>query len=288
MDNIFNKDFWIEQWKNDNKNDTFSVHRGFSSPEYWDNAAGNYNQDRKEEKQRKLGKIISALKNCDLLFDNMRVLEIGCGTGMLAMELARNGAVVTAIDFSEKMLEQFRNDIAPDIEKNITILQEDWHNIDIEAKGWEKQFDLVIAFMSPGVASPKSFFKMMNCSKKGCAMQGWAAKRNHPILSDLWEMIKKAPLEDKPQSILYKINLLFSLGYFPEISFKTIEWKQTATVEEEYNRQISFFQKTSSKTHDELEKIIRPYLESIAQDDIISRKHKGMTAMAIWKIDSQG
>jgi len=118
-------------------------------------------------------------------------------------------------------------------------------------------------------------------------MQGWAAKRAHPILSDIWKLIKKTPLEDKPQSILYKINLLFSMGYFPEISFNTIKWHQEATVKEELVKQTAFFKKVSTKNHEELEKIIRPYLEGIAKDNIISRKHKGLTAMAIWKLDSE-
>ena len=287
MDNIFNKDFWISQWENDKKNDTFNVHKGFSSPEYWDNAASTYNQNKKEVKERRVEKIISAFKNSGLLFDKIKVLEIGCGTGTLAMELAKNGARVTALDFSKGMLAKFKEDLPAELETNIQILYQDWHKVDIEAKGWKKNFDLVIAFMSPGVATPESFFKMMSCSKKGCAMQGWAAKRSHPILSDLWSMIKQTPLEDKPQSILYKINLLFSMGCFPEISFNTIEWNQEATVEEELAKQTVFFNKVSTKSHEELESIIRPYLEGIARNNIISRKHKGLTAMAIWKLDSE-
>ncbi len=286
MDNIFNKKFWINQWEDDKKKDASNLHRGFSTPEYWDNASTHYDKNKKEIKARRLGRIISAFKRNNLLFDNMKVLEIGCGTGMLAMELARLGARITALDFSRGMLERFQEDMTSDIENRITIFHEDWHKTDVKKRNWENEFDLVIAFMSPGVATPESFFKMMSCSRKGCAMQGWAAKKPHPILSDLWKMIKKTPLEDKPQSILYKINLLFSMGYFPEISFHTIEWEQKSAVEEELEKQTVFFKKMSKKSEEELENIIRPYLESIADENIIFRKHHGLTAMAIWKIDS--
>ena len=285
MDNIFNKKFWINEWENEKKTDTYNVHRGFSTSEYWDKTANTYNRNKKEVQNRGLKKTISFFKRSGLLFKGMNVLEIGCGTGMVAIELAKHGAQVTALDFSSGMLEKFRQDITPDIKKNVTILHKDWHKIDIEEKGWKKKFDLVIAFMSPGVASPESFFKLMSCSKKGCAIRGWAAKRNHPVLSDLWEKIMGTSLEDKPQSILYKINLLFSLGYFPEITFDTIEWDQTVPVKEEFVSQMAFFQKVSKKSDAELEKIIYHYLESISKDNYIVRKHKGVTATAVWRMD---
>jgi len=287
MDNIFNKDFWINEWENDTKDDTYHVHKGFSTCEYWDKAAATYDQNNKEIKNRRLEKTMAIFKKNNLLFEGMTVLEIGCGTGTVAIELAKQGAQVTALDFSKGMLEKFKQDITPDIGKNITVLNQDWHKIEINAKGWEKKFDFVIAFMSPGVATPESFFKMMRCSKKGCAIRGWAAKRNHPILSDLWKIIMGTPLEDKPQSILYKLNLLFSLGFFPEITFDTIEWEQTASVEEELGRQMAFFKKVSKKADIELEKIIRPYLERISTDDYIVRKHKGLTALAVWDMASR-
>ena len=287
MDNIFNKNFWLNEWEKDKKSDTYSVHKGFSTREYWDSAAATYNQNKKEVKNRRLKKTVSFFEKSGLLFDGMTVLEIGCGTGMVAIELAKHGAQVTALDFSKGMLEQFKQGITPDIKKNITVLHEDWYKIDSEEKGWKKKFDLVIAFMSPGVASPESFFKMMSCSKKGCAIRGWAAKRNHPILSDLWEKIVGTVLEDKPQSILYKINLLFSLGFFPEITFDAIEWDQTVSIKEEFDSQMAFFKKVSKQTDTELEKIIRPYLESMSKDNYIVRKHKGLTATAVWKMDSR-
>lgn len=287
MDNIFNKDFWIKQWEDEKKSSTYNVHRGFTTPEYWDEAADTYNPKKKQIKNRRLERTISFFKTGGFLSEGMKVLDIGCGTGMLAMELAKNSAQVTALDFSRGMLDQFEKNITPDIKENITILHQDWHAVDIKAKKWEKKFDLVIAFMSPGVATPEAFFKMMNCSKKACAIRGWAGKRKHPVLSELWQKIMDTPLEDKPQSILYKINLLFSMGLFPEITFDTIEWDQKATVQDELKRQMAFFKKVSRKTDAELEEIILKYLNRIAKDNMIVRQHQGLTATAAWDMRSR-
>jgi SAM-dependent methyltransferase len=228
------------------------------------------------------------LQKGQLISEKMTVLEIGCGTGMMAIELARQGAVVTALDFSRGMLEKFKADIPADLSKRITVLYADWHKIDIVEKGWEKKFDLVVAFMSPGVATPEAFFKMMRCTRNGCAIRGWAAKGKHEILSDLWEKIMGTPLADNPQSILYKINLLFSLGIFPEITFDPIAWEQDVTVQEEFESQMAFFKRVSQKSSASLEALIRPYLESAAVQGRIKRNHTGLTATVIWKMDPTG
>ena len=104
MDTIFNKNFWIRQWENDKKNDTFNVHKGFSTAEYWDRAAHTYDQNKKEVQNRRIEKTMSFFERSNLLFEGMQVLEIGCGTGTVALELANRGAKITALDFSKKML----------------------------------------------------------------------------------------------------------------------------------------------------------------------------------------
>jgi SAM-dependent methyltransferase len=286
METIFNQNFWVTEWEKDKKGDTYTVHKGFSTPEYWDNAARSYNRNKREVRNRRLEKTLDFFKRSGLLFEGMTVLDVGCGTGMVALELAKQGARVTALDFSKRMLDVFKQDTPNDIKGQITLLHEDWYKIDVDANGWKKKFDLVIAFMSPGVAGPESFFKLMSCSKKGCAIRGWAAKRTHPILTELWQKIMGIPLTDKPQSILYKINLLFSLGFFPDITFDTIEWEQPVSVKDEFDSQMAFFQKVSKKPTAELDRIIHGYLAAVSTDNQIIRQHKGLTATAVWKMNA--
>lgn len=45
------------------------------------------------------------------IVSSMRVLEVGCGTGYLTMELAKTGALVTAIDISTDLLAMARSNV---------------------------------------------------------------------------------------------------------------------------------------------------------------------------------
>lgn len=285
MADIFNPEFWLDQWRENRKEDTYQVHKGFSTVGYWDKAAVDYNRNKEEIISRRLKKTVNCFRQKDLLFDGMTVLDIGCGTGDLSVELARHGARVTAVDFSEGMLDRFREQLPSDVTDRVTILHRDWHAMNIRELGWEKHFDLVLAFMSPAISTPESFFKMISLSRNGCAIRGWCARRKHPVLDALWEKIMNRPLADKPQSILYKINLLFSMGIFPDIWFDTVEWEQTVTIEQEFDNQKAFFEKISGLPEDTLDGIIREHLESIAGENMtIRKKHRGETATAIWQI----
>ncbi len=284
MTHVFSPQFWLSQWEQAKQEDTYQVHKGFASVEYWDKVSAGYDKDKKELGVQKLEKTMAFFRRKHLVFPGMKVLDIGCGTGRLATAFAGQGAHVVALDFSEGMLDRFRQELPKSLESNVDIRLEDWKTLDVRSLGWEKHFDLVIAFMSPAVSTPDSFFKMMSLSKNACAMRGWSAKRKHAILDVLWDKIMKQPLDDNPQSILYKINLLFSMNLFPDIVFDTIEWEQSVSLEEEMESQMAFFSKVSDMPEKELKDMILTYLETIVKDHKIVRTHKGSTLTAIWNV----
>lgn len=76
-----------------------------------------------------------------LILPKSRVLEIGCGTGRVALELARHGCSVTAMDLSEAMLAEFEKKLraSPDMGSRISL-----HQADMTAFDFETIFDWVI------------------------------------------------------------------------------------------------------------------------------------------------
>ena len=71
-----------------------------------------------------------------------RILDAGCGTGALAVEAARRGASVVAIDLSPTLVDLARSRIPPDVADRVTFLSGDMLD---EALG---EFDHVVAMDS--------------------------------------------------------------------------------------------------------------------------------------------
>ena len=74
---------------------------------------------------------------------NGNILELGCGTGRVSIELAKSGYFVTGLDLSEAMLEIYKNKIKmlpKNIQENINLIIGNMANFDID-----KKYSLIIA-----------------------------------------------------------------------------------------------------------------------------------------------
>jgi ubiquinone/menaquinone biosynthesis C-methylase UbiE len=70
---------------------------------------------------------------------NSSVLEIGCGNGDVAIQCAKKGANVTAIDISENMIENAKQNAKKNNVEGIKFFQKDVNKLEIDGK-----FDVII------------------------------------------------------------------------------------------------------------------------------------------------
>jgi SAM-dependent methyltransferase len=70
----------------------------------------------------------------------MRVLDVACGTGVVAITAARRGAIVTGVDLTPQLLERARENA------RLAEVQVDWHEGDVESLPFEDDaFDAVLS-----------------------------------------------------------------------------------------------------------------------------------------------
>lgn len=123
-----------------------------SKKEYWDNVAQEFDTFYREEKRalrRAVDKIFRknmaerfslTLQECKNV-EGKRILDVGCGSGRMTIELARRGAYVAGIDFSENML-QMAITVAKklDVEKNCEFIHDNFLS-----HIFNEKFDILIA-----------------------------------------------------------------------------------------------------------------------------------------------
>ncbi|MDD3219062.1 MAG: methyltransferase domain-containing protein [Lachnospiraceae bacterium] len=115
--------------------------------EYWTNRAEGYSKVNKEElatrQKEKWLKVIQEKIHGhfpDRVAEELKVLDIGTGPGFFAIIMANAGYQVTAVDYTQAMLEEAKEN-AGDLADKITFLQMDGQQLEFE----EESFDVIIS-----------------------------------------------------------------------------------------------------------------------------------------------
>ena len=142
------------------------------------------------------------------------VFDMGCGSGTLAIPLARTVSAVTAADFSAGMLDVVRSRcIAEDI-KNLTTIRASWED-DWTALGIGRH-DIALASRSMVAADLRaSILKLSGVARKRVYLVTIVG--DGPYDRRLFDAIGR-PLPRTPDYI-YNYNLLYQMGIFANVAF---------------------------------------------------------------------
>lgn len=112
---------------------------------YWSSKADSFSEYNDKEHNSELGKLWeSFLKKGLGDRKNLNVLEVGCGPGFFAILLAKMGHNVTAVDYSEQMLEKAKENAKKyGVEDKIKFMRMDAQNLKFE----DEIFDAVTSRM---------------------------------------------------------------------------------------------------------------------------------------------
>ena len=197
---------WSEAWS---QAQSRSHKRPFGDPTYWTKRARNF-ADRQNGKNDYPRKFVDRLE----LDSGWSVLDVGCGSGTLALPLAERVRHVTALDFSETMLDILGERMTDMGLNNIfrvrAGIDDDW-----DALGMNPH-DLVIASRSMITPDLEGFLaKLTRFARRKVAV---SAKVGHgPFDPRITEAAGKT--REPGPDYIYVVNQLYRTGIFASVDF---------------------------------------------------------------------
>ncbi len=169
--------------------------------------------------------VLDALKKLGVDFANKTVLDIGCGTGVYTIRVAKLAKSVDGLDFSKNMLEVLKEDSKKLGINNIKTYHSTWTDFTLPSK----KYDIALCTMSPAIKTD-SDMKKLNLSAKTKIYLGWAGVRDNTLLDDLFlahNSIYSPPNGAKRvKKWLHVEGIKYQLKNFEELKIKIRSFKE--------------------------------------------------------------
>ncbi|MDR3205184.1 MAG: class I SAM-dependent methyltransferase [Deltaproteobacteria bacterium] len=130
--------------------------------DYWNEQAQIFprHQEGLQQIETLEGEILDELSRAGYKWKDKTILDVGSGTGMYAVKLAKEAKAVTALDPAERMLTACREDSRKLGLKNINFILSQWS--DFQPK---KKYDLVLCSLCPGIQNDQDREKLLEAGQ---------------------------------------------------------------------------------------------------------------------------
>ncbi|ACV61413.1 Methyltransferase type 11 [Desulfofarcimen acetoxidans DSM 771] len=249
--------------------------------EWWNSKADKFSVKEIPTAENSIGMRIIQREN--MVCKGSRTLDVGCGGGRFSFVFEAMGAEATATDFSPEMIRKAMEN-GKDRGSNVCFSADNWHTVDLKEKSWEKQFDLVLANMTPAVVSADTFLKLIKASR-GWVLMVKPTRRTNLILDELNKLVNAEPdTKALDETMAYAFDLAWCTGGRPKLEYEEQIWKNDHLLEEaikEYTLRISSTHELSDSDSEK----IREYLESTAVDGIVHENSSTTIAAMYWHVN---
>jgi SAM-dependent methyltransferase len=274
-----NSRYWEEFW---HKATLPAKDRGPMQVGFWDNKAESFGRNMTDgRREKKLKTVLDLINSTGLDLAGAEVLDIGAGTGALAIPLAKMGARVTVVDFSAEMLKRL-NQRAED--ENVILTRTvlaSWDKIDLDAEGFCKKFDLVIASMTPAVQTPDAFNLMLEASRGICFYSGWVDRKRDPAFNELYRTLFNQEFREGSHGFYLPFMDLYLKGYRRTVTLRQEVQHGDETVDEMVNSIVGFFSATKD-IDTAMRNQIHEFILTRSKDGKYYSESVATTGMMVW------
>jgi SAM-dependent methyltransferase len=246
---------------------------------FWEMKALRYPLPFDKGTIEKTNSVISMAREKGVEIQGKKILDLGCGTGIYTLPLARQALHVTGLDSSETMIKRLKNEAEKHHISNLDIIKESWKDTDIEKRGLKKTFDIVWTSMSMAVKDKEDFMKMEACSCDWCVFIGWGRTNRNHIMEEAFRMHN---IQHGPHSgVAVAYAILQGLGRSPVLEYFNDFWDWEGTLEEAIE-DISGHIETRGAVpdYDKLKGLLSKY----EQDGMIRHRTDVEEGIIVWQV----
>lgn len=192
---------------------------------FWNNRARNYPLPFERETYAKTGRILRILEGMGVIFKGRRLLDIGCGTGVYALRLARQAKSAAGVDSSPEMLKIFRAQKRLRGIKNASCLLSVWSTM--PAARLAGRFDIALASMTMAIKTRADILKMERTAPQRVYI-GWAGLRRNALLEKVYK--RHGVKYQAPEGAAAVLKVLKELGRKPAVRYIRDSWEKKASL----------------------------------------------------------
>lgn len=251
---------------------------------FWDRRAPSFNSHtRGEESRKRRHQLVTRIARKAGLEASDAVLDIGCGPGAHALELAALAGHVEAFDIAPKMVELARQNAIQDGCGNVRFRVLDWVEADIDVLGWRKKFQLVLASKTPAVNDRSTLEKMLAVSC-GCCCMITQVHTRHSVRDQLKPLVNFDERNSRMSHSFYCVfNLLWLMGFYPEVEYFDRAWERHSSLEDAELMYVRYFENMGPVSEGQKEALLRR-LSDISRDGQVRERVQSKVALMFWAV----
>jgi len=245
------------------------------SHDFWEHLAKHYPSYTNPQMGDDVRTMIDLATGFGVDFNGAHVLDIGCGTGTVAIPLAMMGATVCAMDISDGMLERLKSDShAAGVTEKIAAHKSDWDSFALDG-----EYDIVLASMTPAVSTDAHYDKYIQAAKKWGIFVGWGAYKRNAFLEGLLGHHGGKYIEPNNKAAKF-YDLITAKGKKANLDFFETEWAETYSMDKALDYAVSHLERTHISP--DMEKI-HSILDQWEQNGSVTITTQAQKGVVVWK-----
>lgn len=254
--------------------------KGEKYKDFWNKKAKRYPSPFDENAFNITQKVLAILGQKGVDFYGKKILDIGCGTGIFTLPLAKIAQFVVGLDFSEAMLERLKAESERRGIKNIGIMYSSWKDFGPNTSNLIRSFDVVLSSMSMAIKEEEDILKMEDCSRQFCVYIGWARLRKNPLMEEVFAR-HETPFKPPPGAqAIY--DILAARQKQPSIDYIQTSWQWKGTVEEAIE-DISLHLDIQGGVPNPA--IIRDIVERNSHEGMLTHTTQAEQGIVVWQVE---